>query len=193
VSTDPSSIDPRSDAELLDAARAGDVRAFEVVYLRHRDWIVRLARRWVSSDADALDVLQDTFVYVLDCLPDFQLRARFTTFLFPVIRNLALARRRRNARQESLEVVAEPTVPAGAAEPPDDLAIALGALPEQQRTVVLLRFVDELPLADIAARLRIPVGTVKSRLHLALRTLRDDPRTRRYFLTDGQDRETRQP
>ncbi len=49
------------------------------------------------------------------------------------------------------------------------------------REVVLMRFVDDLSLQEIAAALAIPTGTVKSRLHNALATLRDDPRTRRYF------------
>jgi RNA polymerase sigma-70 factor (ECF subfamily) len=51
-----------------------------------------------------------------------------------------------------------------------------------QREVLLARFVDEMSLEEIAAALEIPLGTVKSRIHNALATLRDDPRTRNYFL-----------
>ena len=54
-------------------------------------------------------------------------------------------------------------------------------LPEAQREVLLMRFVDGLTLAEIAEALAIPLGTVKSRLHNALRALRDDPRVREYF------------
>ena len=54
-------------------------------------------------------------------------------------------------------------------------------LPAAQREVLIMRFVDGLSLADIAAALSIPQGTVKSRLHHAIKTLRDDPRTRSYF------------
>ena len=55
------------------------------------------------------------------------------------------------------------------------------ALPEGQQEVLLLRFVDDLSLREVAAALGIPVGPVKSRLHQAIATLREDPRTRALF------------
>ena len=58
----------------------------------------------------------------------------------------------------------------------------LSMLPPGQRQVLLMRFVDDMTLAEIALALEIPEGTVKSRLHNALAALRDDPRTRQYFL-----------
>jgi len=183
VSDDPESGAPRTDAELIEAARQGDAAAFETLYRRYRDWTVRLARRWCGNDTDASDVLQEAFLWVLGKLPELELRVRFTTLLFPVVRNLAW-RRRKARRPEVLEDAPESAV---ADDPPahsDDLAHVLGSLPEAQRAVVLLRFVDDLPLADVAARLCVPVGTVKSRLHQALRLLREDGRTRRYFLGD---------
>lgn len=57
----------------------------------------------------------------------------------------------------------------------------MAALPETHREVVLMRFVDDMSLGEIAEALGIPLGTVKSRLHNALETLRHDPATRRYF------------
>ena len=54
-------------------------------------------------------------------------------------------------------------------------------LPEGQLEVVLMRFVDAMTLQEIADAIDVPLGTVKSRLHNALRILRRDPRTRRYF------------
>ena len=62
-----------------------------------------------------------------------------------------------------------------------ELAAALGALTAEHREVVLMRFVDDMSLDEIAGALAIPPGTVKSRLHRALETLRNDPRTREYF------------
>lgn len=171
--------DPRDDAALVLALRGGDAAALDVLYRRHRDWIARMARRITGSDADALDVLQETFLYLLRKAPEIELRARLTTLLWPVVRNLALARRRQRA--VTSEPAEEPTVD----DPlPDDgvLLHALGALPEPQRRVVLLRFVDGLAMADIAAALQVPLGTVKSRLHQALASLRADPAARRWFL-----------
>lgn len=172
--------DPRTDAELVAAARAGDAAAFEELYRRHRDWVVRMARRLTGDDADALDVLQETFLYLLRKLPALELRARVSTFLFPVVRHLALARRRQRAPGLGAEV--EPAVDDPPLLPPEELVAVLAALPEEQRQAVLLRFVDGLPLAEIAAATRVPLGTVKSRLHQALATLRTDPAARRYFL-----------
>ena len=73
-----------------------------------------------------------------------------------------------------------PAPPAASAET-DDLRFVLTALPEEQREVLLLRFVDGLSLAEIAEAMNIPLGTVKSRLHNALQTLRQDQRTRNFF------------
>ena len=61
-------------------------------------------------------------------------------------------------------------------------AAVLGILPDAQREVLLMRFIDGMSLQEIAEALNIPLGTVKSRLHNALQTLRSDRRTRDYFL-----------
>lgn len=177
--------DPRSDEDLVRAANAGDAAAFEALYRRHRDWVVRLACRFTAHRDDALDVLQETFLYVLRKFPGFRLTARFTTFLYPVVKNLSLAVRRRQGRtltgDELLaDQVAPPSSPAAASL--GDLAVVLSTLPDGQREVLLMRFVDDLSLGEIAEALGIPVGTVKSRLHNALATLREDARTQQYFL-----------
>lgn len=174
--------DPRSDADLVAAAKAGDIAAFEALYRRHRDWVVRLARRFTGSDDLALDVLQETFFYLLRVIPGLRLNARLTTFLYPAVRNISIAVRRKAQRLGAGEdrlkdVPSQPPTP----DAHPELEAALAALPEEQREVVLLRFVDDLPLDDIASALRIPPGTVKSRLHYALETLRNDARAKEYF------------
>jgi RNA polymerase sigma-70 factor (ECF subfamily) len=101
-----------------------------------------------------------------------------------VIRNLALTRRRKKTPASAAD---DALLLAAAAEPDHagstraDLAAVLATLPDAQREVLLMRFVDGMALAEIAEALQIPVGTVKSRVHHALRTLRDDERTKRYF------------
>ena len=62
-----------------------------------------------------------------------------------------------------------------------ELSAALAILPEEQRETLLMRFLDDMSLDDIAEALEIPPGTVKSRIHNALAKLRADPRTCRYF------------
>lgn len=172
--------DPRSDQELIAAANAGEEGAFVALYERYREWVLRLARRFTHSEADALDVLQETFLYLLKKFPHFMLTSAMTTFLYPVVRNLSLALHRKRrpelAGEELLESVAGPIQPGSS-----ELAAVLAVLPQAQREVLLMRFVDEMSLEEIALALHIPLGTVKSRMHNALGMLREDERTRRYF------------
>jgi RNA polymerase sigma-70 factor, ECF subfamily len=170
------------DDQLLQRAKGGDPDAFEALYRRHRDWVHRLAWRFTGNQQDALDVLQETFLYLLKKLPDLQLTASLTTFLYPAVKHLSLnLRRRRHASADEDILMAIPD-PAIQPAPRAELAAALAGLPPEQREVVLMRFVDDLTLDEIAQALDIPTGTVKSRLHRALETLRHDPRTWAYFL-----------
>jgi RNA polymerase sigma-70 factor (ECF subfamily) len=175
----------RSDAELVAAINNGDAAAFEVLYLRHRAWVVGLACRFTGDSDAALDVLQETFLYFLKKFPGFRLTANLKTFLYPAVRNLSIAARRKAARYQATPATLEqleqaPAPPPGGTET-DDLRVVLSGLTEDHREVLLLRFVDGLSLAEIAQALAVPLGTVKSRLHNALRTLRHDERTRTFF------------
>ena len=189
-----------SDEELTELANRGDAEAFEALYLRYRDWVYRLAWRFTGNREDALDVLQETFAYLLGKFPGFvgagpracprlphgvALTSKMTMFLYPVVKHLAIAARNRKGRFSSDagvlgEIAAPESQKTGGSR--GDLAAVLAALPEDQREVVLMRFVDSMSLQEIAAALDIPLGTVKSRLHNALNTLRTDRRTRDYFL-----------
>jgi RNA polymerase sigma-70 factor (ECF subfamily) len=173
-----------SDDELVEAINEGDEAAFETLYYRHRDWVLNLAFRWTGNRELALDVLQETFFSLAKRCPGFKLTARLQTFLYPVIRNLSITARRKSDRYaldpEGLEQVEAPQTEARV---PDgrNLQAVIQGLSEAHRDVLLLRFVDDLSLEQIADVLGIPVGTVKSRLHNALTTLRKDERTRKYF------------
>lgn len=174
--------DSRNDQDLVAALNDGDASAFDALYLRYRDWVVRLAGRFTRNDADALDVLQETFAYVVRKFPGFRLTASFTTFLYPVVRNLSIAARKKRHRFAGDEAaLAAAPAGEGRAEGPGELESVLAALPDTHREVLLLRFVDGLSLEEIAEAVDIPVGTVKSRIHNAIKVLRDDERTRNYF------------
>lgn len=173
-----------TDFELIAAMNRGDAAAFEVLYFRYRDWVTALASRLTGDSDAALDVLQETFLYFLRKFPGFQLRANFKTFLYPAVRNLSIAARRKAVRYQA--GAGDPEHLEGLAAPADDavasdLQFVLARLPEEQREIVLLRFVDGLSLAEIAEATDIPLGTVKSRLHHALQTLREDQQTRNFF------------
>ena len=174
-----------SDEELIGLANNGDPDAFATLYYRYRDWVYSLAWRFTGNQDQALDVLQETFIYLLKKFPNFKLTARMTTFLYPVVKHISLALSRGNRHQINLEELQnEPPspVPKGAPGCRSELAVVLTVLPDEQREVILMRFVDDMKIVEIAKALNIPVGTVKSRLHNGLQALRHDRRTRDYFL-----------
>jgi RNA polymerase sigma-70 factor (ECF subfamily) len=129
--------------------------------------------------------VQETFLYFLQKFPGFELTANLKTFLYPAVKNLSIAARRKSARLQSslaeldfLETLASADAPSdGRAE----LADALAHLSEDHREALLLRYVDDLSLAEVAAAMDVPLGTAKSRLHNALSQLRNDPRTKEFF------------
>lgn len=171
-----------SDEELVELVNQGDPDAFVTLYYRYRDWVYRLAWRFTGNHQDALDVLQETFTYLLKKFPGFHLTASMTTFLYPVVKHDSLNIRRRRLSghigEAALDQMAEPACPPTSRT---ELAAALATLPEQQREIVLMRFVDDMTLQEIATALSVPLSTAKSRLYHALRTLRSDPRTKDYF------------
>ncbi len=174
-----------SDQELIELVNQGDADAFEALYQRYRDWVYHLAWRFTGNQQDALDVLQETFTYLLGKFPDFSLTASMTTFLYPVVRHISLTIRSKSRRFTSdEEILGEIAAPAlkDTQSSRSELAVVLTLLPDEQREVLLMRFVDDMTLQEIAITLNIPLGTVKSRLHHALKTLRHDHRTQDYFL-----------
>ncbi len=179
----PARHDARTDAELLAAINHGDCNAFDALYARYRDWVVKVAHRFTGSPEDALDVLQDTFAYLLRRCPHLYLSGRMTTFLYPVVKNLALAARRKRGRyccdEEALAAVTARSNPGP--DTTSELIDMVRTLSDPQREVLLLRFVDDLSLQEIADALSVPLGTVKSRLSHAIAALRASPTARRYF------------
>lgn len=173
--------DPRTDQDLVSALNRGDWSAFEPLYFRHRDWVYRLACRFAGEHAAALDAVQETFAYLLAQFPGFRLTAKMTTFLYPVVKNSALAAKRRTRRLKF------GAVPDAAAESPlvevpeGELGELLKVLPEGQLEVLLMRVVDQMSVEEVAAALGLAEGTVKSRLHHALARLREDERAKKWF------------
>ncbi len=177
--------DPRTDDDLVRAINRGPPDAepaFAALYRRHKEWALRLARRLSPPHADPADIVQDSFITLLKQFPGFQLRGRLTTFLYPVIRHRALAATRKR-RPASLHDDTRAPPSADQALPAEfaPLRAAVADLPEPQREVLLMRLVDDMEVSEVAMALGIPTGTVKSRLHAALATLRADLRAREWF------------
>lgn len=179
-----------TDAELIARINRGEEAAFGTLYERHRDWVAGLAFRLTGDHGLAMDVVQETFLYVLRKFPGFTLTCQFRSFLYPAVRNLAIAARQKAVRLQGHEELDPDALEAPAAGPDPEagrarLAAALASLPEPQREVLLLRVVDGLNLQEIGEAMGVPLGTVKSRLHHALAALRKDDRARELF---GEER-----
>ncbi|MCI0631927.1 MAG: sigma-70 family RNA polymerase sigma factor [Phycisphaerales bacterium] len=172
------------DQQLVAAANRGDRAAFEALYERYRDWVVGLAQRFTHDRELALDVLQETFLYLLRQFPGFELTAQLKTFLYPVVRHTALAMARKARRSTKLdsELMAELCANPASRTDLTHLYDAVQALDDGHREVLILRFVDDLSLQEIAVAMQIPLGTVKSRLHHGLNMLRQDARLKRFFI-----------
>lgn len=177
-----------SDQHLVDALNRADQRAFETLYLRHREWVWRVALRYLGDESEAWDVVQTVFLDFLKRFPGFVLTSRLTTYLYPVTRHFAYAAARKRKRL-ALGVDEESPLPAPPALAPSDehdeglaqLREALSRIPAMHAEVLLMRFVDDMSMEEIGAALGIPAGTVKSRIHHALSKLQADPAARRYF------------
>ena len=167
---------------MIAAANAGDAGAFEALYFRYREWVANLAYRFIGDHSLALDVVQETFLYLLQKFPGFVLTCQLKTFLYPAVRNLSIAARRKAQRAQG-----DAPLPATLEAPPptvgslDEVEGVLNGLSSEHREVLLLRFVDGLTMPEVAQALDIPLGTVKSRVHNALAKLRADERTKKFF------------
>ena len=174
--------DSRTDLQLVDALNGGETGAFDVLYFRHRDWVMRLALRFTGHHDDALDVLQETFAYFVRKFPGFELTAALTTFLYPAVKNFAIAARRKRQRSVSDNQDVLPLIPESQADTSanrDDMTALLFALSDAHREILLMRFVDDMTQPEIAAALDVPLGTVKSRLHHAVLAIQQSSETMR--------------
>lgn len=165
-------MDGDPDVLLVEAIRRGDRQAFEKIYDRHSGWVLALAMRFLGDRDDALDVLSDTFEYLASRVGTLTLTTSLRGFLYPVVRHRAIDKvrsRRAHVDVDELALVEASTAPEWMKP---DLRRALAALPGTQREAVLMRFGDGLSLKEIAEALAVPEGTVKSRLHHALLSLR---------------------
>ena len=169
--------DNQTDLQLVAAINVGDNDAFAVLYHRYRDWVVGLAFRFTGHHDDALDVMQETFAYLVRKFPGFELTAQMTTFLYPAVRNLSIASRKKRQRSTShnKDLDLFPATDAGDSLERDDFTVMLSALSDAHREILLMRFVDDMTQPEIAEALDLPLGTVKSRLHHAVQSVKNSP------------------
>jgi RNA polymerase sigma-70 factor (ECF subfamily) len=167
------------DAELAAAAKNGDRCAFGTLIRRHQRRIFAIAMRFLGNQADAEDLVQETFLRAWRAIGSFEPERPFAPWLLKIASNRALTelegRRRRPQEELSETLVARVPSPEEETERrrlEESLHVAVTALPEDQRMILLLRVMEGLSYRAIAATLDVPVGTVMSRLSRARETLR---------------------
>ncbi|HEV8264109.1 MAG TPA: sigma-70 family RNA polymerase sigma factor [Gemmatimonadales bacterium] len=182
--TAPKRLSQEEEQTLIRRLKARDERALGELYDALAPWVLGVAHRILQDDGEAEDVLGDVFVQVWTHIEQHDpARGPLAPWILSIARNRALdaVRRRRRwwrkaerwgeARSRTDGAVVPPPDPAEAAVPGwpvhQEVHAALGALPEEQRRLVLLAYFEGLTHSEIARRTGQPLGTVKTRLRIA--------------------------
>jgi len=178
----PAEQEARGDRELVYAAREGDMQAFDALFYRYKDGIFRLGLAITKDPSAAEEIVVDTFARAHRAIARLEPEGSLRPWLYRVAVNLSYNRRpRRGVILSPLEDSANdtfqseersPSVLAEQAELRRIVLAAVDTLGPKHRIVVVLHYMNGLNLAEIAQVVDCPVGTVKSRLHYALRRLR---------------------
>ncbi len=174
-------FDDKTDAELLREFRRENIDAFAEFVERHQDVIYRLAVRNLSDPEAARDAAQEVFIRAFQKLRRWQFgRGKPFTWLYRTLVNVCREiRKKANRQQAYLHHLADaPLSMKNTAKAENDhierryLKQIIDELPGRQREVIVLHIYEDLTLKEVAAVLRIPLGTVKSNYHKALVNLR---------------------
>ncbi|MER6305677.1 RNA polymerase sigma factor SigM [Streptomyces sp. NPDC001657] len=175
MSTDSDKASTPTDADLLALHVKGDPDAFGEIVRRHRDRLWAVALRTLGDREEAADAVQDALVSAYRAAHTFRGQSAVTTWLHRITVNACLDRARKAtsrrtspvADTERLEQLLEPeesaAIPAERQDLHRELLRALRTLPEEQRAALVLVDMQGYPVAEAAAILDIPTGTVKSR------------------------------
>jgi len=165
--------------QAVEAAQAGDQRAFEALFRSHQDAIYSLALHFARDPEVAADVAQDAFVRAWEQLPHLREPAAFGGWLRSMTMNLVRDHYRRAQATDPLDentpISSDEGGPETVAERSEqDLAVrhAILGLPEHQRVVVAMHYLEGVPVNDIVGALGLPKGTVVSRLARGRENLR---------------------
>ncbi len=180
-----------SDADLARSIAAGDEDSLRRLMRRHNQPLFRAARSILRDDAEAEDAVQEGYLQAYRAMGSFRGDAKLSTWLMRIVVNEALGRSRRNKRGAQVIAIdsgaqalaAEDTMSDNPDQQPDRLAASaqtrrlieakIDALPEQFRTVFVLRAVEEMTVEETAAALGIPEATVRTRFFRARALLRE--------------------
>lgn len=172
-----------SDAACVRRLQRGDIDAFEILVRRHEKTIFNLVYRMLGDYDDAAETSQEVFLSVYRAIGQFRGDANFSTWLYRIALNHAATRRKSViSRQKRLlpldgsemadEAQTGPAETLEKKELRESVQRALNQLAPDDAAIILLRDLQDVPYEDVAKVLKIPVGTVKSRLHRARQALK---------------------
>ena len=180
-----------SDGDLVTLAMAGNHAAFALIMRRHNRLLFRSVRSILKNDDDTQDAVQEAYLRAWRALANFRSDAKLSTWLVRIAVNEALGRLRGtgahvvplHAAVDADSEILEPTMPANSDEEPESNAMRtqvrqqiearIDTLPDQFRTVFMLRGVEELSVEEVSVALEIPEATVRSRFFRARSILRE--------------------
>lgn len=162
------------DEQWMLAFQAGDSQALASLYEMYKAPLYRFLYRYTQEAELSIDLVQDTFVRLQKYATSYQPgRVQFKTYLFQIAYRLMVNKlNRRKKWRELLPFIMG--APGNERSIDDRLTIrqAIHALPDTQRAVLILVYYHDMPQKEVSAVLEIPVGTVKSRLHAAIKSLK---------------------
>lgn len=169
-----------SDEDLILQFQNGNVYAFEQIVTRYKDQLVNFAYRFLGDLEDAEDIVQETFLRVFRKKNAYKNVAKFSTWIYTITGNLAKTELRKRKRRKLLSISTLgfedkdfelPDTKKGPEENVDDLLKdtviqkAINRLPEKFKEVIIFRDLQELSYEEISTIVKIPLGTVKSRVN----------------------------
>lgn len=180
------------DARLVGRLRAGDADAFEFLVREHAPWMLTIARRFLRSEHDAQDALQDSFISIFRGMDSFGGESSLRTWMRRIVINASLMKLRSRKRRHETAVdellpdftedghhTSEPRAWTETAEELCERAetreivrAAIDRLPESYRTVLLIRDIEGMDTEETARALSTSISNVKVRLHRARQALR---------------------
>jgi RNA polymerase sigma-70 factor (ECF subfamily) len=176
------------DLAWMDRVKQGDLAAFEALVEAHQARVIGTVVKMLGDDADAEDIAQQVFLRVWNSASRYEPNAKFTTWLFTILRNLVFNEMRRRKRHPSVPLEREeddrpfqaedansksPATALLDAEMQDAIQAAIESLPEVQRMAIVLRRYQDVSYEEMAKILDLSVPAVKSVLFRARTELRE--------------------
>lgn len=163
-----------TEIEAIERCQRGDITGLQALFELHRIKVYNLAWRMLGSPQDAEDALQEVFLKVFDRIHNYRGEAAFGTWLYRMMANHCLdqLRRRKVLTFLGFENTIEPADQKDPEKVPDlgfspVLEKAMDKLPANQKACLVMREMDEMSYEDIAAALKLSLGSVKSNIHRA--------------------------